>query len=280
MMAAPYVIAVGLADVRHEPDPSSELVTQALMNVPAIPGENVGLWTHVTLPDYVGWVCTDALAEPVQKGFPRIGEQCCATPLGLVAVVNVPFTPVFEGETGEEQQDVVYLSTILPILDATPADRIQVALPDERIGWLTRKHVALQQQETAFPKQPLSTVIRYAHAFLGVPYLWGGTSWRGIDCSGFVQLCFRMSGYMLPRDADQQCDSLSVSVPRSKMRAGDLIFFGINYVTHVALALNAKEYIHSEGKNYNRVIINSFDPADEHFDRRLSELVLDVKRVV
>ena len=64
------------------------------------------------------------------------------------------------------------------------------------------------------------------------------------------------------------------------MREGDLIFFGKESITHVAIALNAKEYIHAEGQNYNRVTINSFDPADAHFDKRLLNIVYNVKRVM
>ncbi len=89
-----------------------------------------------------------------------------------------------------------------------------------------------------------------------------------------------MGGYILPRDADQQHDALSYNVRREDMREGDLIFFGSKKITHVALALNNKEYIHAEGQNYNRVVINSFDPADEHYYLRLDEIVWGIKRVV
>ena len=100
-------------------------------------------------------------------------------------------------------------------------------------------------------------MLDYARAFLDVPYLWGGTSWRGIDCSGLVQLCYRMGGYILPRDADQQWAALSHDVERSELQPGDLLFFGREQITHVAIALNAHSYLHAEGQRYNRVLVSS-----------------------
>ncbi len=278
-MISSCVISVGIADVRHDPDPASELVTQALMNVAATPGKISGRWTQVLLHDYKGWVRSDELAEPISNGFTRIGEHC-ATPLGLIAVVNVTHTPLYAHETGHEPRDTAYLSTVLPLLDTTRADRVQVALPGEQTGWLARQTVAIRQRETPYPFTSVSTTTGYARAFLGVPYLWGGVSWEGIDCSGFVQLCYRMSGYTLPRDADQQHDSQPYKVKLEEMQEGDLIFFGGKSITHVALALNQKEFIHAEGQEYNHVTINSFDTADAHYNQRLADIVYGLKRVV
>jgi gamma-D-glutamyl-L-lysine dipeptidyl-peptidase len=273
-----YVVAAGVSDVRRDPDPASELVTQALMNTPAVLGESAGEWTHVTLMDYEGWMLTDGLEEPIVKGFCKIGA-CCGTPLHLVAVVNATRTPLYIQAEGDDMPGHVYLSTVLPLLDITQADRVQVALPGERTAWLSRAAVNLRLQEESYPRASIRTITNYAHALLGVPYLWGGTSCEGIDCSGFMQLCYRMGGYIIPRDAGQQDAFLAHSVERNQVQEGDLIFFGRQKITHVAMALNDHEYIHSEGQLYNRVTINSFDPADNHYDKRLDEMFWGVKRV-
>jgi cell wall-associated NlpC family hydrolase len=140
--------------------------------------------------------------------------------------------------------------------------------------------VALRQRQQPYPRQSVAAVLDYARQFLGVSYLWGGTSWAGIDCSGFVQLCYRAAGYYLPRDADQQDGFLHHAIERPQMRAGDLIFFGSQQITHVALALNDHEYIHAEGQNYHRVLINSFRSGDEHYYPRLDQIVRGLKRVI
>ncbi|HEY7414798.1 MAG TPA: C40 family peptidase [Ktedonobacteraceae bacterium] len=273
-----YAIAVGVADVRRDPDPTSELVTQALMQMPAKGSSVCDEWTNVTLPDYEGWIQSNQLAEPAVKGFTKIGDSC-ATPLDLIAVVSTTHAPLFADVTGDETLDTVYLSTALPLLDTTQA-RLQVALPGGFSGWLARDAVTIRHGKEVYPLSPVNVITTYARAFIGVPYLWGGTSYQGIDCSGFVQLCYRMGGYIIPRDADQQHDALTHRVEQPAMQEGDLIFFGHPSIVHVGMALNQREFIHAEGREFNRVVINSLDPADEHYNKRLHGLVYNIKRVI
>jgi gamma-D-glutamyl-L-lysine dipeptidyl-peptidase len=274
-----YVISVGVADAHHDPDPTSELVTQALMNAPAELRENVGEWTFVTLTDYEGWVRTDELEEPIVKGYCKVGTSC-GTPLHLVAVINTTCTPLYIHPESDNMLGYVYLSTMLPLLDITQSSRVQVAMPGERTAWLSRSAINISLHESAYSRTSIQTIIGHARALLGVPYLWGGTSCEGIDCSGFVQLCYRMGGYIIPRDSSQQHAFLEQHIERSHLQTGDLIFFGRQKITHVAMALNDHEYIHSEGQLYNRVTINSFDPVDRHYHKRLDQIYWDAKRVI
>lgn len=274
-----FVVAVGVADVWGDPDTSSERVTQALMNMPVYGSKAQGEWIQAKLVDYIGWMQQSDLATPIQKGFCKVGEHC-GTPLPLTAVVTTTSAPVYTEARGSDTLAKVYLSTLLPLLDVTQPERVQVALPGERTGWLDRSSIELRQQRAPYPHQALQTITDYARTFLRVPYLWGGTSYAGIDCSAFVQLCYRMGGYFIPRDADQQDGFLPLSIERAQMQAGDLIFFGSTEITHVALALNTYEYIHAEGQRYNHVVINSFRPQDEHYYPRLDEIVWSLKRVI
>lgn len=276
-----YTVAVSIANVHAQPDADSELVTQALLNTPAIANSTIGMWTAVTLPDYEGWVRSDELEEPIVKGFCKV-SACCATPLELFAVVMVPCAPLYAEAVGEERLennlDSVYLSTLLPLLDTTHAQRLQVALPGEQTAWLSRRNAAIRERRHVYARAPISAVIAYARQFLGVPYLWGGRSYRGIDCSGLVELCYRMAGYALPRDTRQQHSMLRCTVALEEMQEGDLIFFGEERIIHVAVALNKNEYIHAEGINYNCVTINSLASNSPNYDRRLAEIVHSIKR--
>jgi hypothetical protein len=274
-----FVVAVGVADVRREPDGSSELVTQALMNMPVYAGEPRGEWVPAKLVDYMGWMRLSDLAAPISKGFCKVGEHC-GSPLPLVAVITATHTPLYAEAEGQQDLGTAYLTTRLPLLDVTHPARVQVALPGERTAWLEREAIEIRQQKEPYPRQPVEAVTATARTFLNVPYLWGGTSWEGIDCSGFVQLCYRAGGYSIPRDADQQDGFLYHAIERPQMRTGDLIFFGSKEITHVGMALNNHEYIHAEGQNYNHVVINSFNPADEHYYPRLDQIVRGIKRVV
>lgn len=93
-------------------------------------------------------------------------------------------------------------------------------------------------------------MVEFAQKFLGAPYLWGGRSLFGIDCSGLVQLCARAAGKLLPRDASQQVQEGELVYFLPEIQSGDLAFFcnEDGKIVHVGIMLDSERIIHASGK--------------------------------
>jgi len=114
-------------------------------------------------------------------------------------------------------------------------------------GWMPTALLRACNQLPTASEQRRAQMMQDAPAMIGTPYLWGGNSAHGIDCSGFAQLLHHWVGVTLPRDADMQCNaSLQVEPP---FRPGDLLFFGDKgeqaNATHVGVSIGGWKIIHS-----------------------------------
>ena len=147
----------------------------------------------------------------------------------------------------------------------SPEGWLHVRLPDKRDEWVQAGDVIPDPKPLSIPES-----IELAKRFLGFPYLWGGSSSFGFDCSGFTQMLVRARGKIMPRDADKQAAWNGVSaVARKDLQAGDLLFFGSSAkaITHTGMYIGDGQFIHDTTTDHPVVQISRID--DEPWTRLL-----------
>lgn len=273
------IINVSVANLRAGPDFSSEMMTQGLMGMPVNVLQNAG-WYRIQTPDnYIAWVHRVGV-HPVTK------EELAAWNHAEKIVVTSHYGFVYS-EPNEASQTVsdVVAGNRLKWEDSKGAF-YKVTYPDGRKGYISKSISMPEKKWRANLKQDAGSIIRTAHTLMGVPYLWAGTSSKGIDCSGFMRTILFMHDIIIPRDASQQAyvgEHIDINSDFSNLQPGDLIFFGRKAtperkerVVHVGMYIGDKRFIHSQGD----VHISGFDPADELFDEYNLGRLLFATRIV
>jgi hypothetical protein len=170
----------------------------------------------------------------------------------------------------------------------------KVAYPDGRIAFIPLKTAQKYKQWISRPNPDAQQILATAKTLIGTPYLWGGTSMKGVDCSGFTKISFFLNGIILPRDASQQAligesvdiyeaDTVSLSKCLKNLRAGDLLFFAAAKgraahprVTHTAIYMGNGEFIQSAGM----VHINSMVPSAAGYADFQSRTLVSARRIL
>jgi cell wall-associated NlpC family hydrolase len=149
-----------------------------------------------------------------------------------VATVKVPTTWLLTA-AGVATLEVSF-GTSLPVL-AGGGTNLELSLPGRRSLFADAAAVSVRARDASPLSRDAASIIGTARGFLGLPYLWAGTSAYGLDCSGLVYAVYRAHGILLPRDADNQAMA-GRAVARAALQPGDLVFFATNgYVHHVAI---------------------------------------------
>lgn len=259
------VVNLSVCNLRTAPDFSSEMTTQALLGMPMRVLQQDGWW-RVQCPDgYIAWV------HPV--GIYRMNEQQLAEwNKAEKAVVTAHFGMVYSqpDERSQVVSDIVAGDRL--ILVGSKGRFLEVRFPDDRLGYVLKTNAVSESKwRTNLDNNPQS-VIATAFTMMGFPYLWAGTSSKGVDCSGFVRTVLYMHDIIIPRDASQMAyvgERIDIAPDFSNLLPGDLVFFGSKAtdktkerVSHVAIYIGDKRFIHSQGN----VHVSSFDPSDALFD--------------
>ncbi|MGB4703624.1 MAG: SH3 domain-containing C40 family peptidase [Candidatus Saccharicenans sp.] len=246
------------------PDDELDVVSQALLgtSVKILQSQRDSrkqVWYEIETPDtYHGWVRGNALRLYRSDEKPYAAE-------GQVLEITSLIAYLYETPDVTKKKPLLFapISSVLA-LEKFEGRWGEVLLPDGRKAFIQMGDG--QVREAPFKRQRLSPeeMVDLARRFLGLPYFWGGTSPLGLDCSGFVQLIYRLSGVEILRDADIQFTSSGLlEVPRGQERTGDLVFFGRNRITHVGMMINDKEFIHAT--TYQKPVVQISNLYDEYW---------------
>jgi cell wall-associated NlpC family hydrolase len=230
-----FEVIDAIAPLRQAPSSDAELMTQALK------GERVTIydrngegwaWGQLNGDGYVGWLPDSSLAKPQ------------AAPTHKVTAVR---SFAFPGPSIKLPP-----SSTLVMASLLTVTREDGAFAVTREGWyVPRQHLGgLDRFEKDF--------IEVAERFIGTPYLWGGKSGLGIDCSGLVQIALNATGIGCPRDSDMQQDGLGRDIDpaqSNRLRRGDLIF----WKGHVAIVRDADSIVHANAHHMATTIENTAD---------------------
>lgn len=232
---------ISVAHVRTEPRHGAEMSTQALMGTPLrVVNKTDNGWMEIEMPDgYRGYIISNSLTfldDDAMAGW-RKKKRLFVTAFSEVKIYN-DTTNLREMVTDAVAGDIV---------EGTLGKHwSRVTLPDGRTGWIKSDDVS--PLESVYLEDASSFIINMARHHAGSPYLWGGLSSKGMDCSGLVKMTFYNAGRILLRDASQQAKTGAPVLPNEYVK-GDLVFFGNSSgkINHVGIYDSDGYFIESSG---------------------------------
>jgi len=249
---------LSVSNLRTLPDHASELASQVMMGTPLKVLDQHENWFRVQTPEYyIGWMDSGGLQRVTQKELDRWkGSTRC--------VFNCMSGYVYS--TSGKQGEIISDLALGDIFEAEPGNKkfLKIRIPDGRTGYV-RKDDCLTFNEWSQINPTDLSVFSVARQMMGFPYLWGGTSSKAVDCSGFVKVVFYSQGIILARDASQQARyGEPVDITNfNNLQPGDLLFFGrsAQRISHVGIYTRKGSFVHASGK----VHISSIVPGDSGF---------------
>lgn len=258
--------------MREKPGFTEELGTQALMGTVVDILDESGYWLKISSPEpYTAWTVKMGVAEKTDREIDEwLGSRRY--------IFTADYGHVYESpsESGERVTDLVSGDIMRAKLSkkgkaVSEKGFAVVILPSGKEGYVRKNALedfsSWAEKASATPENIIST----AKKFLGTPYFWGGTSIKGVDCSGLVRATFFLNGSLLPRNASQQAlsgdpvDVSGVSEGRlDSLEKGDLLFFGnkrSGKISHVGIYIGEGKFIHSS----QYVRISSLRKEDEDY---------------
>jgi len=283
------VTTISVANNRSQAFHGAELMTQTLLGTPIQILKKQGGFYLVKSPDgYLAWTDGGSIALMNEKKFKEWqGAK-------KVVFVNDYGHALSKADLSSPRVSDLVAGNVLRFV-GEEIGFTKVGFPDGREAYIPNGQTT---DYVAWLKRPLpnaDAILNTAQTLIGVPYLWGGTSIKGVDCSGFTKTAYFLNGVIIPRDASQQAlvgeqldvlenDSISVEKCLKNLKAGDLMFFsaakrrGVNggRVSHTAIYMGDGQFIQSAGM----VKISSILPNAANYDEYQTKTLVGARRIL
>jgi len=270
------IINNSVANLRKNPLHSSELVSQTILGTGVSILKKEGEWYLIQTPDkYISWIDHGGIVPMSKEKY----NNYFASDVG---VFNRPYGFSYETKKKNRVVSDLVLGSVLKIVEVG-SKHTKYKYPDGRIAWIEN---GLMNSISSIRgmNYSIQNLLENAHSLIGVPYLWGGTSSKGFDCSGYTKSVYLMNGYILPRDASQQIkEGILVDDSRNwnLLETGDLMFFGYYKddklrIDHVSIWLGDGYFIQSS-KN---VRISSVYSDNSNFDDYHMAKYIESRRII
>lgn len=254
------IITLSTGHLRREPDNDYEMISQGILGEPVTVFKKQGMFSLIKLSDgYLGYMEESSIHfvnEAELKEWQYRAKVIYMQNFGeIYSEKKIDSYPI---------GDIVRGAVVAVIKKEGKWFRVQ--LPDGRTGFLQKSTVMDFEKFRKQPKPKPEELVHVARQFTGHPYLWGGLSTKGFDCSGFTKTIYRLYNIELPRDANMQVKvgmDVAFDSTFNSLQAGDLLFFGpsCETITHVGMYIGKMRFIHCDGL----VKINSFNQMHREF---------------
>ena len=260
------VIYNSVADLRGKPTYSAEMVSQVLLGMPIRVLDKSGSWLRVQTPEgYIGW-----MSGSVQRFSQQELKEYMTQP--KIIVTDQYALSYTKADNQSQPVSDVVIGDVLN-MKGEEQSFYKVKYPDGREAFIEKQNTQELNNWLSVIKLNGESIVETAKQLMGVPYVWGGTSSKGLDCSGFTKMVYWLHGIIIARDASQQVKN-GIKIDNignfENAQKGDLVFFGTKAtddnpkesVVHVGIYIGNQEFIHAS----DYIHISSFDPESEHYD--------------